>query len=111
MPDRIRTADELQRALSVDGFLLFKHSTLCPVSSRAFEEYCGWAEEHPDALTGWIEVVQERVLARAVAESTGVGHESPQALLLVRGTALWHASHGAITRDALGAVVDSRTRG
>jgi bacillithiol system protein YtxJ len=101
MPTRLRTAAELDAAFAAERFLLFKHSTLCPISAAAFEEYERWSEDHPQAATGWIDVIQERALARTVAERTGIRHESPQAILLAHGRARWDASHGAITEESL----------
>lgn len=101
MPLRLRTEADLDAAFSAEHFLLFKHSPTCPISAAAFREYELWAGAHPDSPTGWIEVVAERPLARAVAERAGIRHESPQAILLERGRARWNASHGAITVASL----------
>ncbi|HEX6882159.1 MAG TPA: bacillithiol system redox-active protein YtxJ [Planctomycetota bacterium] len=101
MPTRLRTPAELEAALAAPRFLVFKHSPTCPISAEAFAEYEEWAASHPECPTAWIEVVQERPLARAVAERTGVKHESPQALLLEAGRVAWSASHSAITAAAL----------
>lgn len=101
MPSRMRTEAELEAAFAAESFLLFKHSPTCPVSATAFREYERFTRAHPDVPTGWIEVVEERPLARAVAERTGVRHESPQALWLVRGQSRWNASHAAIRVDSL----------
>ena len=108
MVTHLRTPAELEAALAAPRFLLFKHSSTCPISAAAFAEYEEWAAAHPDSPTGWIDVVRERPLARAVAERTGVKHESPQVLLLEAGQAVWNAAHSAITvaslERALGAV-------
>lgn len=101
MPTRLRTAAELDAALAAERFLVFKHSTRCPISAAAFTEYERWSAAHPEAATGWIDVIQERALATAIAERTGITHESPQAILLSRGKACWSASHGAITEQSL----------
>jgi bacillithiol system protein YtxJ len=101
MPNRLRTEAEVEAAFSAPRYLLFKHSPTCPISAGAFREYERFAAEHPDVPTGWIQVVAERALARAVAERTGVRHESPQAILLAAGSAEWDASHGAITVESL----------
>jgi bacillithiol system protein YtxJ len=101
MPDRLRTEAELAAALAAPRYLLFKHSTSCPISAAAFAQYRRFAEAHPDVATGWIDVIAERPLARAVAERTGVRHESPQALVLETGAVRWDASHGAITVASL----------
>jgi bacillithiol system protein YtxJ len=36
-----------------------------------------------------------------VAVTTGVRHQSPQAILLRDGRAVWNGSHGGITAEAL----------
>ena len=41
--------------------------------------------------------------ARGLAELCGVRHESPQAILFEAGVPVWHASHDAITAEALAA--------
>jgi bacillithiol system protein YtxJ len=105
MPTRLRTEAELEATFAAERYLLFKHSLTCPISAAAFAEYERWTTSQPDVATGWIEVVQQRPLARAVAERTGIRHESPQALLLARGTVLWNASHSAITASSLSTAV------
>jgi bacillithiol system protein YtxJ len=110
MPARLRTAAELDAAFAAERFLLFKHSTTCPISAAAFEEYERWSAAHPSAATGWIDVVQERPLARAVAERTGIRHESPQAILLARGDPRWNASHSAITEASLNGALEQPKR-
>jgi bacillithiol system protein YtxJ len=106
MPNRLRTAAELDAAFAAERYLLFKHSPTCPISAGAFREYERFASAHPELATGWIQVVAERPLARDVAERTGIHHESPQAILLVAGEAHWDASHSAITEASLGAALD-----
>ena len=44
---------------------------------------------------------EDRPLSLAVAERTGVRHESPQVICLVAGRAAAHASHRDITRESL----------
>ena len=101
VPTRLRTEAELEAAFAAERYLLFKHSTRCGISAAAFEEYARWSADHPDAATGWIDVIQDRAFARAVAERTGIPHESPQAILLACGKPRWNASHGAITEESL----------
>ncbi len=48
-----------------------------------------------------VHVREDRPLSLAVAESTGVEHQSPQVICLRGGRASWHASHHAITARAL----------
>jgi bacillithiol system protein YtxJ len=102
---------ELEAALASGPFLLFKHSRICPISARAFEEYRAYLEEHPGVTTGWIDVVGQRPLSQSIAASSGVQHESPQALLFLNGEVEWHASHGGITRDSLTAALGQGASG
>ncbi len=44
---------------------------------------------------------ENRPLSLAVAERTGVPHESPQVICLVGGKAVAHASHRDVTLPAL----------
>lgn len=108
MPTRLRSPDELDAAFAARRFLLFKHSPTCPLSAAAFAEYEAWVRARPEGATGWIEVLEQRALARAVAERTGIRHESPQAILLESGRATWSASHAAITAASLGQAVAPR---
>lgn len=100
MLPRIRSEAELEDALRAPRFLLFKHSTTCPISLGAFRRYEAWMASAP-VPSAWLHVVEERPLARAVSERTGVRHESPQALLLEHGRCVWNASHHAITAESL----------
>lgn len=52
-----------------------------------------------------VRVIEERPVSLSLAERVAVKHESPQALLIKDGKALWHDSHRAITADALKAAV------
>jgi bacillithiol system protein YtxJ len=98
---RLASAAELDAAFAAERFLLFKHSTRCPISAAAFAEYRAFTAAHPEAASGWIDVIEDRALARTVAERTGIQHESPQAILLARGAPVWNASHSAIRATSL----------
>jgi len=97
LPDR----DTVRQALQAGSFLLFKHSPICPISARAFEEYRAFCAANEDLPTGWIDVIAQRSVSRWVAELTGIPHQSPQALLFRDGQVAWHATQLAITREAL----------
>ncbi len=100
-PKQIADESELESALAAGPFLLFKHSLICPISTRAFAEYKRFLAEHPGTPTAWVDVIGQRPLSQAVARRTGVQHESPQALLFEEGSVTWNASHGGITHDSL----------
>jgi len=92
--------DETFSRSSVRPVLIFKHSRTCPASTTAFDEFRE-ALDRLDFDHGLIVVQSARRLSDAVESRTGVRHESPQALLVHEGRVVWHASHSAITADAL----------
>lgn len=100
-PTKLSSDSDLTTLLSSARLLLFKHSPTCPVSAQAFFEYRSFCDENPDVATMWLDVIEQRPASNAIAEATGVPHESPQALWLRDGAVAWHASHGAITRAEL----------
>lgn len=97
----LRSLDDYQRALQQPRVLLFKHSPVCPISAAAREQYEAFCATHPDVPTAFVDVVENRHVARGLAEHCGIRHESPQAILFVAGEPAWHASHDAITAAAL----------
>jgi len=88
--------------------LIFKHSNACPISSRAHEEIRRLVDGESDPRFGFgMIVVQEaRPLSTAVEKRFGVRHETPQAIVVRDGKAVWNASHRDITRDRVAAVLE-----
>ena len=80
--------------------ILFKHSTTCPISQRAWQEVQTFIQKCPDdVLVVMIKVIESRPVCSQVAEELGVKHQSPQVLLLSNRKVLWHASHQAVTKN------------
>lgn len=79
--------------------IVFKHSTACSISSRAYREMA--------QLEGvnLLEVQTAREISRELANLTGVRHETPQVIVLRDGKAVWNASHFEVrAADVLKAV-------
>ena len=72
--------------------VLFKHSTTCPISAGVYEEVSRVSTD-----INLIVVQTARNLSTAVAEKTGIRHESPQAIILKDGKPIYHASHFDVT--------------
>lgn len=110
-PRNLASHDALDAAVTASHerpVFVFKHSLICPVSTRADDAYAAFVSgrDEDDMAFHRIEIQNARPVSDAVAERTGVRHESPQALLFVNGEVVWHASHGAITPEALAAAWD-----
>jgi bacillithiol system protein YtxJ len=68
--------------------VLFKHSTRCGISAGVYRKV--------GQVEGDINVVvmqTHRDISNAIAARTGVRHESPQAIVLIDGEPVYHASH------------------
>lgn len=91
------------------ALLLFKHSTRCPISARAYDEVTAYLQDHPNEQVNYalIDVVADRSISNKAAESLNVKHESPQVILVREGAPVWHTSHSHITADALRGKLDS----
>jgi len=74
--------------------VLFKHSVTCPISSGVYTEV-----SEVEADVNIIVVQTARHISNEIAGRTGVRHESPQAIVLKNGKAVYHASHYDITAE------------
>ena len=91
----LRTREEIDAALADSG-VIFKHSNRCPVSYDAYNEVARFELMHPEVPVHLLDVVLFRSLARHVADVTGIGHHSPQVIVVKEGIIQWHGSHYAI---------------
>ncbi|MGN7401413.1 bacillithiol system redox-active protein YtxJ [Cytobacillus praedii] len=82
-------------------FLLLKHSSTCPISHAAYEEYEKFVNENESVKSFYLVVQEDRPLSNHIAENFQIKHESPQAILFNNGKPIWHASHWKITYDSL----------
>jgi bacillithiol system protein YtxJ len=93
--NEIHTTEELDAIIERSNdhsVLLFKHSTTCPISHGVYREV-----SNADADINLIVVQNARNVSTAIAEKTGIRHESPQAIVLKNGEVVYHASHYDIT--------------
>lgn len=98
---QLHSTEELDQFVAEGGKrLLFKHSTVCPISTSAYEEFQAYLLEQnvPAAV---ILVREDRPVSNAVAERFDIKHESPQIFLLEDGKVKWHTSHWKITKEAI----------
>lgn len=95
--------NELLQASHQQPVLFFKHSNTCGISSRAFGEFQKYlATDASATVNNALIVVQTaREVSNQLANITGVEHESPQAILVHEGKAVWDESHLAIKSDRL----------
>ncbi len=96
--------DELFETAKEKTVWIFKHSLTCPISGAAWGEFRRFVADQPannGAVFALIEIQYARPVSNAVAERTGVRHQSPQAILLRESRVAWHASHYDIDMGSL----------
>src|SRR5699024_1187827 len=82
--------------------LLFKQSTTCPISAKAFKQYHQFIDETDlDIDFYFVKVRETRDVSNQIAEDTGIEHQSPQIFLIKDEQVLWNTSHSNITREAI----------
>ena len=112
MADRFRlltSVDELEPVVAGSfsrPVLIFKHSLTCGTSAWALSELEALLEGPSIPASACVVHVQTaRQVSNAIADRLGVPHQSPQALLVQNGQAIWHASHHRLTQVAMAAAV------
>ncbi|TYP79580.1 bacillithiol system redox-active protein YtxJ [Paenibacillus methanolicus] len=88
--------------------LILKHSTRCPVSSSALEEYEDYLKSNPNANTEYylVKVIESRPVSNQIAEDLKVTHASPQIILFKDKKNVWNSSHWSVTKKHIAAVLD-----
>lgn len=95
---------------SLDSFkrvLIFKHSTSCPVSSKAHREVERFMVDDPkETPIILIDVLKERALSMKISEHLDLRHESPQVIFLEKGKLLWNDSHFGVTSSKISKAIE-----
>lgn len=107
----ITTLEEWNAAKEQSGtkpVVILKHSTRCPVSTSALEEYEQYLgkQPNPDVDYVLVKVIESRPVSNQIAEDLGVVHASPQIIYVKNHHAEWNASHWAVTAKHMTAVLN-----
>jgi bacillithiol system protein YtxJ len=77
--------------------LIFKHSTRCSISSMAINRLeRAWSSEG-QIKPYYLDLIKFRNISGLVESKFGVPHQSPQAILIKNGKAIYDNSHMAIS--------------
>jgi bacillithiol system protein YtxJ len=87
--------------------LLFKHSIRCGISSHALHNLLDEWEIRPEKVDAWyLDLINHRTISNAIAEKSGIPHQSPQAILLKDGKVVYHKTHSAIRYKDLAVLLE-----
>ncbi|SOE22439.1 bacillithiol system protein YtxJ [Spirosomataceae bacterium TFI 002] len=96
--DQIEILKELSKEKPV---LIFKHSRSCSISASSLSRLeRSWNEEKAgDLQPYYLDLLSFRSISQKIASELQVEHESPQAIVLKDGKAVYHDSHFGIAFD------------
>jgi bacillithiol system protein YtxJ len=90
--DSIEKLDDLFAQSHKMPVVFFKHSSTCGISAGVKD-----IVSHSDLDLNVVIVQTERDLSNEIAARTNILHQSPQAIVISDGRAIYHASHYDIT--------------
>jgi len=96
----VQELDDLFSSSRRHAQLLFLYDPWCPISAAATRQM---TQLERKVMT--INVSHRHDLSRQIEKRTGIRHESPQAIVIDQGVAVWDASHSAITSQTLASVM------
>ncbi|MBT8400795.1 MAG: bacillithiol system redox-active protein YtxJ [Rhodothermia bacterium] len=110
--DDLSTEDHLEVLLKrshAEPVIIYKHSDICGLSNVAQREVSLFASD--DTAPVYKLVVQRaRHVSNAIESLFGIRHESPQAIVVRNGRAVYDASHRAISAEALAEALNQSRR-
>ena len=92
--------DEMLAASEEEPVALLKHSIACPISARGQGQFVGLEEDGDPPLYAVV-VQYARSISDELADRLGIRHETPQAVIIRNGDAVFHQNHYAINTAAL----------
>ncbi|MDO5607796.1 MAG: bacillithiol system redox-active protein YtxJ [Capnocytophaga sp.] len=81
--------------------LIFKHSTRCGISRMVLRNFEREWNQTLQVSLYLLDLLANRDVSKQIARHFGVRHESPQALLLIKGKVVHYASHGDIDAERI----------
>ena len=93
--------EEIDQQSKERTVLLFKHSTRCSISSMALGRFERSYSEEASFDPYFLDLIAYREISHEIAQRYGVRHESPQAILIRNGKAIFNSSHMGISYDEL----------
>ena len=100
---------EIRDESQASPVLIFKHSTTCSISAMALHRLDRKSSHVPGLKTYFLDLRAYRNISRLVETTFDVIHESPQVLIIDKGQAVYHRSHGDINPSEIREFLDSAT--
>jgi len=94
--------DALKEASFHRPQFIFKHSVRCGISAHLLEQMKASTSSLADMYDlHYLDLIAFRNISNKVADTFGIPHQSPQAILIKDGEAVHHASHFSIETEKI----------
>lgn len=94
--------DEIAHSSNESPVLIFKHSTRCGTSRLAFDRLNrNGGNDFSEMKKFFLDLITYRDISNAIVQKFDVEHESPQAIVVRNGKAVFSASHFEIDYHVL----------
>lgn len=100
--------DNILKKSSDKDQIILKHSTTCPVSTNALEEYEAYLNDNlnPNIDYTMVKVRETRPVSNKIEADLEVKHESPQIIYIKDKQKYWSATHWSVTKAYMKAVIE-----
>lgn len=93
--------DEIDEKSFEKPVLIFKHSTRCSISSMVLNKFERNYHDLDNFEIYFLDLIANREVSNEIESRYGIIHQSPQAILIKEGKAIYDQSHTGINYDAV----------
>ena len=98
----INQLDDLFEKSVNQKVIIFKHSTRCSISTMVKDRLeRNWPDDLENQKIYYLDLLNHREISNAIADKTGVEHQSPQVVIIENGICIFSANHNFISADAI----------
>lgn len=106
----LQSDSEIEQIVKNDKQLIaiFKHSTRCPISARAWNQMQLIENKwKTTVIFVGVDVIDKRSISQKIATIFNIRHESPQVLVVRNGNCIYDRSHFQITESEFSTIMTS----
>ncbi|WP_462253929.1 bacillithiol system redox-active protein YtxJ [Ekhidna sp.] len=102
--NNVSQLEEIDNLSQEKPVLLFKHSTRCSISAMSLGRFERSFSDDYSFEPYFLDLIAHRDVSNMIAERYGIRHESPQAILIANGKAVFNSSHMGINYEELNSI-------
>ncbi len=91
--------EDIKKESKEQAIAIFKHSTTCSISATALSRFeRAWTKKKPDNKLKpyYLDLLKNREISNKVSSTFGIGHQSPQIIVIKNEESVYNESHFGI---------------